>query len=752
MKMKKIFVSGVLLLTVFCAGAQHRISGKITNQNNDPLPGATVFISELSKGTVSDNNGNYELRNLPDGKIRIQFSFIGYTSRIETAEAGSVNTTLNITLKQTAIEADEIVISGGYNSTQHENAVKIDVLNLTDSRSSGIPDFTRILTNVPGVDMISKGNGISRPVIRGLSLNDILVLSNGVRFENYQFSDHHPLGIEEFGIETVEIIKGPASLLYGSDAIGGVINFIKEKPAPVGMVEGDYNLQLFSNSQGIVNNLGIKGSTGNFYGGIRFGNKSHGDYLQGGGTFVPNTRFNGNSFLANAGYHNRKMSLNLFYDYSHYKVGIAEEDAIDTINAQGRGRKPEIFYMLINNNLISSRNNFFLNRFRLEVNSAWQQAGLLHYEGPGEVSIEMTLKTLTYETRLYLPSGKGSEYIIGFQGSSQLNSNSNNRETILLPDALITNSSAFGLLQQTFFNKLKLQAGVRYDYRQMKSDQVSQSGDPAFRPSLEKNYGSFSGSLGATFNKSEKLLFRFNVASAYRTPNLPELTANGLHEERYEVGDAGLKPTKSVESDVSIHYHTDNVSFDVATYYNILNKYIYISPGPDTTAGGSRIYRYSQSDARLYGFEAGIHFHPKHHDWLHFETTFSNVTGKKANGENLPFIPASKILTDLRLEKEKLAFLHKSYVSMNVQMTFDQNRPSPQEEQSSGYTLVDLGIGGQIRVSRQIISIGIRVSNLFDVKYTDHLSTLREVNYFNPGRNLSLDLKIPFGLSEKKQN
>jgi iron complex outermembrane receptor protein len=747
--MKKILAICALIVVYQSAGAQNKISGKITDQNNHPLTGATVFIADINKGTVSDNKGNYELQNLPEGRIKVQFSFIGYTSRLLAVELkGGGPVLVDITLHQTAIEADEIVISGGYNSTQHENAVKIDVLKIPGNALTLTPNFAEILTQVPGVDMISKGPGVSRPVIRGLSLNDILVLNNGVRFENYQFSDHHPMGIDEFGIENVEIIKGPASLLYGSDALGGVINFIKEKPAPVGQIAGDYNLQLFSNSEGMASNIGIKGATGKLHGGLRFGLKSHEDYLQGGGTFVPNTRFGGNSFIANTGFNNRKMSLNLYYDFSSYKTGIAEEDAIDIVNEQGRGRKPEIFYMSTDNHLLSLRNNFFLNRFKLEVNSAFQKSGLIHFEGPDEISIEMALQTLTYETRLYLPSTGKSDFIIGFQGLNQLNTNLNNRETILLPDANISNYSAFALLQFTFLEKVKLQSGLRYDYKQILTEAVNTPEEGTYRPVLDKTYGSVSGSLGATYNPSERLLFRFNFASAYRTPNLPELTSNGPHEERYELGDPGLLPTKAYETDLSAHYHTDNVSFDLAGFYNLLNNYIYISPSGDTANSGDRIYKYLQSDARLYGFEARIHFHPKKMEWLHFETTFSNVTGKKTTGGYLPFIPANKIHSDLRFEKEKLAFLHQAYISLNLLVAFEQGIPSAEEEKSDGYTLFDIGIGSRLKVSKQLITIGLVVNNLFDIKYIDHLSTLKEVNYFNPGRNIALNLRVPFGLSK----
>ena len=140
--------------------------------------------------------------------------------------------------------------------------------------------------------MIAKGQGVSKPVIRGLSMNDVLVMNNGVRIENHQFSENHPLGIDDNDVERIEIIKGPASLLYGSDAIGGVINFIKEKPAPVGKILGGYRIQLHSNTLGMNNSIGLKGASKNLFGGFRFGNKTHADYLQGGGDYVPNSRFN----------------------------------------------------------------------------------------------------------------------------------------------------------------------------------------------------------------------------------------------------------------------------------------------------------------------------------------------------------------------------------------------------------------------------------------------------------------------------
>lgn len=724
------------------AGAQNKIIGKITSEGNLPLVGATVFVPDMNKGTVSNNNGQFELTNLPSGKIKVQISYIGYSNRIETVDLRGNEVELNVSLTQTSIEAEEIVVSGGYNSTQHENAVKIDVLKL-DLHAKVTPNFAEILTQVPGVDMISKGNGVSKPVIRGLSINDILILNNGVRFENYQYSSHHPLGIDEFGIDNIEIIKGPASLLYGSDAIGGVINFIKEKPASLGSIVGDYNVQLFSNTQGLTNNLGIKGASKNLFGGIRIGKKSNADFLQGGGDYVPNSRFNEMSLKANAGFTDKIGTFKLYYDYNNQKLGLVEDEAIEMIVE--RGRKNAIFYQDLNTHLLSSQNKLYLGKYKLDVNAAFQNTELTHFAEVGVSEIQMKLATLTYEAKLHLPSTASSEYIVGFQGMNQQNTNLNNRETKLLPDATTNNYSGFVLLQKTFFDKLKLQTGVRYDNKIISSQAIDLSTVEDYRPSLEKPFGSFSGSLGGTYHLSDDLLFRANYAIAYRTPNLAELTSNGQHELRYEIGNQQLVPENAYEVDVSLHYHKENFTFDLAMFNNRIDNYIFISPTGETRSGDIPVFNYKQANSVLYGGEVGLHIHPKKIKWLHFESTYSSVVGKQENGDYLPFVPAHKLRFELRAELEKALFLHNAFATANATTAFDQNNAALDETATNGYTLMDVNFGGNIKISNGLVSIGLSANNLFDTKYIDHLSTLKEVNLYNPGRNIALSLKLPFG-------
>lgn len=742
--MKKIVLIFFVLFLFIKVNAQNQIKGKVTDINNEPLIGATVSLPELNKGTITNQAGEYLISNVPNGKIKIQFSFVGYNTEIKTIDISQTENKIDVLLSIAIIQSQEVVITGGYVSSQHENAVKIDVLRSKDIALSGTSNFMESLTKVPGVDMIAKGQGVSKPVIRGLSMNDVLVMNNGVRIENYQFSENHPLGIDDNDVERVEIIKGPASLLYGSDAIGGVINFIKEKPAPVGKILGDYRMQLLSNTLGMNNSIGLKGASKNLFGGVRFGNKTHADYLQGGGDYVPNSRFNEMTFNANTGYTGKIGTFKLFYDYFKQDLGMTVPPVKSLITEQGR--KNEIWFQDLEHQLISSQNRLYLGKFKWDINAAYQNA-LRKLQTTLDVPfVEMNLNTITYESKLYLPSNDKSEYIIGLQGMSQNNRNLNNRASQFLPDANINNIGFLGLAQYTFLKKLKLQGGLRFDMYKTETFALGIEGTSGYHAPVNKEFSNLNGSIGATYSVNKKTMFRANFAKGYRVPNLSELTSNGMHGNRYEIGNENLSPENSFETDLSMHYHGEFLSFDVAGFYNQINDYIFISPTTDTTLTGVDIYRFSQTNATLYGGEAGIHFHPKSLPWLHIEGTYSSVIGKQENGNYLPFIPAQKFRYEIRAEREKIGFLKKPSIKLSALTALKQANPSPYETATNGYTLVNFSINTNFHVSRQILNFGISVNNIFDTQYFDHLSTLQPLNYYNQGRNISVSLKVPFGI------
>ncbi|HDR50460.1 MAG TPA: TonB-dependent receptor [Mariniphaga anaerophila] len=676
--MKKIVLVFFVLFLFIKVNAQNQIKGTVTDLEKNPLGGATIYLPEMSKGTITDANGEFLLNNLPNGDIKIQFSFLGYNTQMLTVNMTAQNNIeIKVKLTTAVIQSQEVVVTGGYVSSQHENAVKIDVLSQKAIFLRGTSNFMEALTSVPGVDMISKGQGVSKPVIRGLSMNDILVLNNGVRIENYQYGENHPLGIDGSNIERVEIVKGPASLLYGSDAIGGVLNFIKPRPAPQGKIEGEYRAELFSNTRGISQAVNIKGASKNLNGGIWAGQRSHADYLQGGGSYAPNTRFNEKTISASTGYTARSGTFKLFYDYFKQDLGMLLPASIPLVTE--RGRKNEVWYQNLEHQLLSSQNTLCIGKYRWATHFAWQNALRKLHTTLDVPFVEMKLNTITFESKLHLPVAEKTEYIAGIQGMVRTNRNLNNRASQFLPDADIHTFGFLGLVQHTFFSKVKLQGGLRYDLNTTETYALGTEGTSSYIAPINKQFSNVTGSVGGTFSQSEKLMWRANFVKAWRSPNLSELTSNGLHGNRFEKGNHNLLPQNAREADMSMHYHGEFASFDMAVFSNRISNYIYLSPTNENTPGRAKIYGFSQTNARLYGGESGIHFHPPKAPWLHFEGTWSVVTGKQENGDYLPFIPASKFRYEIRAEGKRYGIFNKPGLKLSALTALKQNKPSPFE-------------------------------------------------------------------------
>jgi iron complex outermembrane recepter protein len=737
--MKKIIFIFFVLFLFVKVNAQNQIKGRVTDKtNNKALSFANVYLPEQNKGTLTDENGEFELSNLPKGQFKIQFSYVGYKTIIKTILTDTSENVLNIEMEPAILQAEEVVVSGGTHSTQHENAMKIELIQSKEIASIGTPTFTEAIAKVPGVDMISKGTGVAKPVIRGLSMTNILMLNNGVKMENFQFSENHPFIIDEFGTDRIEIIKGPASLLYGSDAVGGVINVLKEKPAPVGKIIGDFNTQYHSNTQGTASNIGVKGSTEQLSWGIRAGLKSHTDYQDGNGDYVPNTRFNENSLKANIGINQPFGLFRLYYDYNQPKLGMCVGKAIPLTTENGRENK--IWYQDLTNHIISSRNSLFLGKYKVDLNAAFQMNNrrLQTDESmPAFEMVNMDLNTFSYEAKTYLPSKANSEYIVGLQGANKTNRN-NEAPNHVLPDADVNDFSVFGLVQYTFIEKLKTQAGIRYDFRSISTEAETN------KEAVDKDYSNVSASAGATYEVKESFLLRANIASAYRTPNIAELTQNGMHGARYEQGNPDLKSQRNYEADLSAHYHSKYVMVDVSGFYNHVNNYIFIAPTNDTIASGDKIYRYSQTNAALYGGELSIDILPV--NWLNLNTSYAYLIGKQEDGNYLPFIPQNKLRFEVKFQKQELAILKNSFFKVGGLFAAKQNNPAMFETESDSYFLLNAGIGTEIKWAKQMVLLSVQANNLLNETYIDHLSTLKGMGYYNIGRNFSINLKVPFGI------
>ncbi|MBN1250761.1 MAG: TonB-dependent receptor [Bacteroidales bacterium] len=740
----KYFLTIIVMLLTLSIYSQNKISGKISDkETNEALTGVNIYFPELQKGTISDENGNFNLQNLPNGQFKLRFSFIGYGTIIKTINLTGTPIVLDINLESQVIHSQEVVISGGSYSTQHENAIKIELIKADDILKTGSPSFIEAISKIPGVDLISKGVGINTPVIRGLSTSNILMLNNGIRMENFQFSENHPFTIDEFGVSAVEIIKGPASLLYGSDAVGGVINVIKEKPAAEGKIKADFNTKYFSNTNGVVSNLGINANHNGFFWGLRAGIKSHEDYKAANEIIVKNSRFNENSLKLNAGINKVFGKFSIYYDYNQMNLGLTLPQSITLI--ENNERKNDVWYQNLTNNLISSKNSIFFKKFKAEINLSYQN-NIRKLIGsdftPVKELVNMELNTFTSEIKAFLPISDRNEIILGMQALNQNNTNGNAPEHVL-PNYDLNDFSAFGLFQSKINGHFYFQAGLRYDYRIIDVPQQNESNstDSHILEALNKTYENISGSVGLTINVTNDLLFRANFSSAYRSPNIAELTQDGMHGARFEQGNENLESQRSFEYDLSMHYHSKFVAFDLSGFYNQINNYIFLAPTTEISDEGSQIYRYSQNNASIYGFETGIELKP--FNFMSFTTTYSYLLGQQQNGDYLPFIPQNKIKSDVKFEAESISIFKNPYFTISNVYAFEQSNPAMFETNTDAYYLLNSSIGFNLKIKNQDLFFDVFINNILDNEYVDHLSTLKPMNLNNIGRNIGISLKIP---------
>ncbi|WP_418509967.1 TonB-dependent receptor [Corallibacter sp.] len=752
----KFILRVLLFLAIPTIYAQNTLKGQLTDsQTSEPIGYVNVYLPQLEKGTYTDENGFFELKNMPSGNYKILYSSIGYETQSQTISI-PVETALSIKLIPTAIEMEAVIISTPFHKLQSENVMKVEHETVADLQRNGATTLAQGITSIPGVESITTGASIGKPVIRGLSSNRVLVYTQGVRLENQQFGSEHGLGISDTGIESVEVIKGPASLLYGSDALGGVLYLNPEKFAQQNTATGDVNGTYFSNTQGYKAGAGYKSSGEKFKMLFRGSLTEHADYNT-ENYRVTNTRFREQDFKAGLGYQSTQFKTEFRYNVNNSKLGIPEE-----IGVQNTEKAPLLPYQEITNHVFSSKSTVFFDNSSLEINLGYiyndrrefedehhhhedeehehehehedehddhadeEESHDEHNEEDLHPALQMKLKTFNYDVKYHLPTLGKFETIVGVQGMHQTNTNYG--EEVLIPNATVND---FGVLATSHihFDKVDVQLGARYDNRKISVEN-----------GIDRDFNSFNGAIGFKTDITKNITARLNLATGFRAPNLAELTSDGVHHgsNRYEIGNSELDNEQNFQTDLALEYKSEHLELFVNGFYNVVNDYIYLSPN-GTVIDGTAAYDYVQNDAKLYGGEIGFHLHPHPLDWLHFESSFETVTGKQNNGLYLPLIPANSINNTIRVEYDTNWF-QQGYAFVKLQSTFKQSNVGYFETSTDGYNLLSAGLGGTIQVFKNDLTISVSGNNLTDKSYINHLSRLKNDGIFNIGRNFIIGL------------
>lgn len=720
---------------------QNNIQGVVTDTNmGDSLPYVNLYFPQLEKGTTTDENGKFSFHNLPSGTYTLVYSFIGYETKsfnlvIPTTEA------LVLELASSAIEMEAVIISTPFHKLQSDNVMKIERKSIKELKASGAVTLGEGISNIAGVEGVSTGIGITKPVIRGLSSNRVLVYTQGVRLENQQFGDEHGLGLSDAGVESVEVIKGPASLLYGSDALGGVLYINPERFASSNSVNADLGGTYYSNTEGYSTSAGYKASGDDFKMLFRGSVSEHADYKT-SDYRVTNTRFKEQDFKAGLGYQTTNFKTDFRYNVNQSKLGIPGE-----IGEQSTNKTPLLPYQELSNHIFSSRSTLFFNNSKLEFNLGYIYNSRKEFEDEhdhdhgghdhddhdeddehGELhpALQMKLKTANYDIKYHLPVMGKFETIVGVQGMNQANTNYG--EEILIPDA-ITNDFGVLAMSHIHFETFDIQLGARYDNRWIEIDD-----------NLSKSFNSFNGAFGVKTDLAKNITARLNLATGFRAPNLAELTSDGVHHgtNRYEIGNIELNNEQNFQADLALEYKNEHIEFFVNGFYNHINDYIFLSPdGSDIN--DQPVYNYIQDDAALYGGEVGLHFHPHPLDWLHYESSFETVTGKQSSGSYLPLIPANSLSNTIRMEFDTKGTIE-TYAFIKLKTVFKQGKISAFETSTNGYNLLSAGFGGNVQVFNNDLAITISGTNLTNKTYVNHLSRLKPDGIYNMGRNFSVGL------------
>ncbi len=726
--MHKIFIYTIILLFSLKAQAQHTLTGTVKDaQSKEALTGVNVFIPSIDKGTVTDIDGHFTLKNISSKSIKVEFSFVGYKPIEKMVEFDQSEKEIEVFMKETAFEMDEVIVSTGFNKLQKDNVMKVTHKNLASMERKGIQNLMDGVAQIPGVSAMSTGTAINKPVIRGLWGNRVLVYNQGVRLENYQFGVAHGTGVDQAGISGVEVIKGPASLLYGSDALGGVVYLIPEKYAKAHQTHADFKTQYYSNTSGFHSTLGVQTSADKWQFLARGAYRLNADYEIPSGERAVNSKNNAQDLKLGIGYQGKKITSDFRYNYNLGQNAMSHQVGHEPVDYKINGK-----YQYLPSHTLSLKNTFKLKNSQVKTNlgySAFNRSLI----NQGVTFIGMQLNTLNFDAKWYLPASTNWETILGTQVMAQTNHNFGKH--FLLPNAKVQNLGLFTTTNYTKDN-IVVQAGLRFDYRHILTETIS----PA-RPGFNKHLQSLTGSLGFKTGLTKDMNLRLNLASGFRAPNLAELTSNGEHENKIEIGNPNLKNEQNIQADINWDYQSTHVEFFANGFYNHINNYIFLQ-SENRMEGGLPVYSYQQDNAKLFGGEFGFHFHPHPWDWLHIQSSFETVIGKKQGGDYLPLIPADQWKNEIRLTKNsKHKSLKRYYFRLGFNRVFT-NRFNPGEDKFPAYSLVETGLGANFVFHKTRLNLNLSIHNLLNETYISSLSVLREDGIPNQGRNLILGVKL----------
>jgi outer membrane receptor protein involved in Fe transport len=646
----------------------------------------------------------------------------------------SQDVTLDVQLAQSAIELQAIQITATpLATTALTSPQPLTVVGAEELRSNVRATLGETLENQVGLRNFSTGTGIGKPMIRGLTSNRVLILADGQRLENAQFGDEHGPQVETADAERIEVIRGPASVLYGSDALGGVINVVP-RPLPDagdgrGFVRAGLSGAWSSNNRQPEGTGMLEGASRSFGFRTTLSGREGSDVRTPAGRLgnSGNEAYDGSVALGTrAGW----GSVTGTYTHREERVEIHEDPAEepDFTGYQRIGEDRAKVSLSLPSGGAS----------RIEVDLGFERNRRREFEEAGTDEVALGLLSRTWTADLHLHHAVGR--FAGIVGLSGLRTSLGKfGEETLVPESS-TNNGGIYVFEQAEVGRWNLSFGARYDYRHLSVEDDADLGLSA----QSRDWHSVIGNFGALFHVTEPVALVVNVGRGFRAPSSFDLFANGVHEGTvaFERGNPDLRNEKSLNGDIALRVQSSRVRLEVGGFLNAIEDYIHSRPtGTFDPESGFEIFDVVQGDARLAGFEAAAEVHAT--EGLHLRSGFDYVHGQNTTTETpLPFVPPFRWTWSARLEgKEGASLVSRPWVLVGGETNPKQDRLDPSDVSPEGYSLFNAGVGADLRVGDRPIGIEVSLRNVFDKEYASFLSRYKRYA-LNPGRNLTVRASI----------
>ena len=735
----KLFLTIFSLLTLISVYGQEVKGTIVSSEDLSPIPYAKLYFVDLERLIVADSVGKWIVKELPKGESHTIISASGFATLHLDLEALS-GTEIEIVLEKHHHKLDKVIVSNnGY--LHRESITNIESHTITQLTKIPTENLGQSLTNIPGVYNGSFGIGISKPVIRGLSGSSVVTYINSLRIENQQWGGDHGLPVTSLGIGSVEVIKGPSSLLYGADAMGGVLYFVDQPYVQNNTLKTQVQTKFDLNSLGTSNQVGIQLSKKAIHLNIYGGYDNHADFGLPNGNQLLNSRYAQSSGKLAFGYNRKKWVFNLRYNFYNGRIGLpghTHDSIIDPMSFQtsSQNRRENVPQQKIQNHFVSIENKFFFKNQELFLTLGNTNNSLKEHEEKFFFpDIIMNLNNSLFNLKWKRKLGENWSTILGSQGMWQQNLNGKNAPEQLIPDGQTKDLGVYALINFAK-KKWRVLAGGRYDARRIETPNDSSS--------FSALYTGFNYSAGFA-RLGKKSTLRFNVSSGFRAPTTSELLSDGIHHGsfRYEIGDANLQTEKAMQLDLSYAFHFEDFELIVNPFYNRISNFTYLIQR-DSIVENFQVYQYTQANfAQLYGADFGIHLHPHFAHWLHIENSVSTIFAEDDSKAALPFIPQTRINSQIKIEIKSKRKFHLEDAVLQHLYFFKQNRIGILETASPDYHVLNASLNFKHTGNNElIISTGVR--NILNNSFIDHLSSLKALGIPAPGINLFCTIRYEF--------